>query len=71
MCVCSGSVDGTVKVCVCVVAVLMVLEIKQISSFQQYLSFDSTKTFVSTLVLSWPDYGNALHAGPPVLLDKE
>ena len=57
MCVCSGSVDGTGD--------------KQISSFQKYLSFDSTKTLVSTLVLSWPDYGNALHAGPPVLLDKE
>ena len=57
MCVCSGSVDGTGD------------QADQLIPTVSF--FDSTKTFVSTLVLSWPDYGNALHAGPPVLLDKE
>ena len=44
---------------------LTYLEIRQIS-FQQYLSFEATKTLVSLL-----DYCNALlHGSPQVLLDK-
>ena len=47
------------------------LEIRRIGSTQHYLSFEATKTLVSSLVLSRLDYCNALLAGSPqVLLDK-
>ena len=50
---------------------LTYLEIRQIGSFQQYLSFEATKILVSSLVLSRFDYCNALlHGSPQVLLDK-
>ena len=50
---------------------LAYLEIRRIGSIRNYLSFEATKTLVSSLVLSRLDYCNALLAGSPqVLLDK-
>ena len=50
---------------------LAYLEVKRIGSVRHYLSFDVTKTLVSSLVLSRLDYCNALlAASPPVLLEK-
>ena len=44
---------------------LAYLEIRRIGSIRQYLSVEATKTLVSSLVLSRPDYCNALLAGSP------
>ena len=50
---------------------LVYLEVRRIGSIRQYLSVETTKTLVSSLVLSRLDYCNALIAGcPQVLLDK-
>ena len=49
---------------------LAYLEIRHIGSIRHYLSFEATKTLVSSLVLSRLDYCNALLAGSAqVLLD--
>ena len=46
------------------------LEIRRIGSIRQYVSFETTNTLVSSLVLSRLDYCTALLAGSPqVLLD--
>ena len=44
---------------------LAYLEIRRISSIQQYLSVEATKTVVSVLVLSRLDYCNAVLTGFP------
>ena len=50
---------------------LAYLEIRRVGLIQHYLSFEATKTLVSSLVLSRLDYCNALLAASPrVLLDK-
>ena len=50
---------------------LAYLDIRRISSIQQYLSVEATRTLVSSLVLSRLDYCFARLAGfPQVLLDK-
>ena len=49
---------------------LAYLEIRRIGSIRQYVSFETTNTLVSSLVLSRLDYCTALLAGSPqVLLD--
>ena len=47
---------------------LAYLEVRRIGSTRQYLSFEATKTLISSLVLSWFDYLNTLFAGCPVVL---
>ena len=49
---------------------LAYLEIRRVGLIRHYLSFESSSTLLSSLVLSRLDYCNALLAGSQVLLDK-
>ena len=49
---------------------LAYLEIRRVGLIRHYLSFESSNTLLSSLVLSRLDYCNALLAGSQVLLDK-